>query len=114
MKLLTAYDGLEALQKLNEKPDLIILDIMMPNIDGYEVCKRIRSNEAYDEIPIIFLTAKAGEADEIKGLELGASDYIKKPISPKKLIARVNSNLRKGSKRRKSYAGNHKDWSAGN
>jgi two-component system, OmpR family, alkaline phosphatase synthesis response regulator PhoP len=97
-EVITAYDGIEALQKLNNKPDLILLDIMMPNIDGYEVCKRIRENKAYSEIPVIFLTAKGAEADEIRGLELGASDFIKKPISPKKLIARVNSNLRKSAK----------------
>lgn len=101
-EVITAYDGIGALRKLNDKPDLIILDIMMPNIDGYEVCKRIRENKAYSEIPVIFLTAKGAEADEIKGLELGASDFIKKPISPKKLIARVNSNLRKSSKEEKS------------
>ena len=93
--VITAYDGMEALHKLNQKPDLVILDIMMPNIDGFEVCRRIRENKAYSEIPVIFLTAKGAETDEIKGLELGASDFIKKPISPKKLIARVNSNLRK-------------------
>ncbi|HKB85945.1 MAG TPA: response regulator transcription factor [Ignavibacteriaceae bacterium] len=96
-EVITAYDGLEALQKLTGKPDLIILDIMMPNMDGFEVCRRIRENKAYAEIPVIFLTAKGAEADEIKGLELGASDFIKKPISPKKLVARVNSNLRKTS-----------------
>ncbi len=101
-EVITAYDGLEALQKVTMKPDLIILDIMMPDIDGYEVCKRIRENKAYAEIPVIFLTAKGAEADEIKGLELGASDYIKKPISPKKLIARVNANLRKTSKDEKN------------
>jgi two-component system alkaline phosphatase synthesis response regulator PhoP len=97
-EVITAYDGTEALRKLNEKPELIILDIMMPNIDGYEVCRRLRENKAYSDIPVIFLTAKGAEADEIKGLELGASDFIKKPISPKKLIARVNSNLRKTGK----------------
>lgn len=101
-EVVSAYDGIEALQKLSEKPDLIILDIMMPKMDGYEVCKRIRENQSYTDIPVIFLTAKGAEADEIKGLELGASDFIKKPISPKKLIARVNSNLRKGSKEEKS------------
>jgi two-component system, OmpR family, alkaline phosphatase synthesis response regulator PhoP len=101
-EVVTAYDGIGALQKLNEKPDLIILDIMMPNLDGYEVCKRIRENETFAEIPVIFLTAKGAEVDEIKGLELGASDFIKKPISPKKLIARVNSNLRKSSKEEKA------------
>jgi len=94
-EVITAYDGMEALHKLNQKPDLVILDIMMPNIDGFEVCRRIRENKAYSEIPVIFLTAKGAETDEIRGLELGASDFIKKPISPKKLIARVNSNLRK-------------------
>lgn len=100
--VVSAYDGLEALQKLSEKPDLIILDIMMPEMDGYEVCKRIRENKSYADIPVIFLTAKGAEADEIKGLELGASDFIKKPISPKKLVARVNSNLRKSSREEKS------------
>ena len=97
-EVITAYDGIEALQKLTENPELIILDIMMPNIDGYEVCRRIRENKVFSEIPVIFLTAKGSEADEIKGLELGASDFIKKPISPKKLIARVNSNLRRNIK----------------
>ena len=102
-EVITAYDGNEALQKLPEKPDMVILDIMMPNIDGFEVCRRIRENKAYSEMPVIFLTAKGAEADEIKGLELGASDFIKKPISPKKLIARVNSNLRKKYKDEKNF-----------
>ena len=97
-EVIAAYDGDEALEKVNEKPDLIILDIMMPKLDGYEVCKRIRANPEYENIPVIFLTAKAGEIDEIFGLELGASDYIQKPISPKKLVARVKSNLRKVDK----------------
>jgi two-component system alkaline phosphatase synthesis response regulator PhoP len=101
-EVVSAYDGIEALRKLSEKPDLIILDIMMPKMDGYEVCKRIRENRAYADTPIIFLTAKGAETDEIKGLELGASDFIKKPISPKKLIARVNSNLRKSSREEKN------------
>ncbi len=101
-EVITAYDGTEALQKVTEKPDLIILDIMMPNIDGYEVCRRIRENNEYSDIPVIFLTAKGAEADEIKGLDLGASDFIKKPISPKKLVARVNSNLRRNNKEEKS------------
>ncbi len=90
-----AYDGKEALSKLSEKPDLIILDIMMPIFDGYEVCKKVRATKGFEKTPVVFLTAKAGEYDEILGLELGASDYITKPISPKKLIARVKSNLRK-------------------
>lgn len=97
-----AYDGEEALDKLSENPDLIILDIMMPRLDGFEVFKRIRAREEFNSTPIIFLTAKSGEVDEIKGLELGASDYIQKPISPKKLIARVKSNLRKNAGGEKS------------
>ena len=94
-EVITAFDGLEALSKISENPDLIILDIMMPKMDGYEVCKKIRSTSGFESTPIIFLTAKVGEVNEILGLELGASDYIQKPISPKKLVARVKSNLRK-------------------
>lgn len=93
-EVIVGRDGEEALQKLNEKPDLIILDIMMPKLDGFETCKRIRENKEFDNVPVIFLTAKAGEKDEINGLDLGASDYIQKPVSPNKLIARVKSNLR--------------------
>lgn len=94
-EVIVGHNGEEALQKLVEKPDLILLDIMMPKLDGFETCKRIRENNEFENVPIVFLTAKAGEIDEIKGLELGASDYIQKPISPNKLIARVKSNLRK-------------------
>ena len=101
-EVIPAFDGSEALEKLIEKPDLIILDIMMPRLDGFEVFKKIREKEEFKNTPIIFLTAKSGEIDEIKGLELGASDYIQKPISPKKLIARVTSNLRKNSGGKKS------------
>lgn len=94
-EVIVGYNGEEALDKLNETPDLIILDIMMPKLDGFETCKKIREKKGFENTPIIFLTAKAGEANEIRGLELGASDYIQKPISPKKLIARVKLNLRK-------------------
>jgi two-component system alkaline phosphatase synthesis response regulator PhoP len=97
--VIAAYDGLETLDKIKENPDLIILDIMMPGMDGYEVCKRIRNMNGFENTPIIFLTAKSGEVDEIKGLELGASDYIQKPISPRKLIARVKANLRSSDQR---------------
>jgi len=94
-EVIVGHNGEEALLKLVEKPDLIVLDIMMPKLDGFETCKRIREKKEFENVPIVFLTAKAGEIDEIKGLELGASDYIQKPISPNKLIARVKSNLRK-------------------
>jgi two-component system, OmpR family, alkaline phosphatase synthesis response regulator PhoP len=96
-EVITAYDGIEALTRLSENPDLIVLDIMMPAMDGLEVCRRIRDIESLRNIPIIFLTAKSSERDEIEGLELGASDFISKPISPTKFIARVKSNLRKFS-----------------
>lgn len=92
--VIVGYNGEEAINKVSEKPDLIILDIMMPKLNGYEACKRIRTMKGFEHTPIIFLTAKSGEMDEILGLELGASDYIQKPISPKKLVARVKSNLR--------------------
>ncbi len=94
-EVLVGYNGQDALDKISGKPDLVILDIMMPDMDGFEVCRRIRATKGFENVPVIFLTAKSGETDEIKGLEIGASDYIQKPISPKKLVARVNSNLRK-------------------
>lgn len=90
-----AYNGDEALRQLSNNPDLIILDIMMPKKDGFEVYKEIRRRNGFEKIPIIFLTAKTSELNEITGLDLGASDYIHKPISPNKLIARVKANLRK-------------------
>jgi len=94
-EVISAYDGEMALDKVVEKPNLIVLDVMMPKMNGYEVCKNIRMNEEYDDIPIIFLTAKTSEFDELKGFDLGADDYIKKPISPKMLVARVKSKLKR-------------------
>jgi two-component system alkaline phosphatase synthesis response regulator PhoP len=94
-EVLVSTNGEDALKQLSQSPDLIVLDIMMPGMDGFELYELIKKNKESQEIPIIFLTAKSGETDEIKGLNLGASDYIQKPISPKKLIARIKSNLRK-------------------
>lgn len=94
-EVISAYDGQDAIEKLKHKPDLIILDILMPKMDGFETCQKIRSLSEFKNVPVIFLTAKSAEVDEIKGLNLGADDFIRKPISPKKLIARVKSNLRK-------------------
>ena len=94
-EVLVSNNGKDALKKIEQNPDLIVLDIMMPEMDGFELYHQIKKNKVYQDIPIIFLTAKSGETDEIKGLDLGASDYIQKPISPKKLIARIKSNLRK-------------------
>ncbi len=96
-EVVTSTNGKDALKKILLKPDLIILDIMMPEMDGFELYQQIKSDKNFRYIPIIFLTAKSGETNEIKGLDLGASDYIQKPISPKKLIARIKSNLRKSA-----------------
>lgn len=96
-KVLTSTNGKDALKKISHRPDLIVLDIMMPEMDGFQLYKQIKNNKEYNQIPIIFLTAKSGETDEIKGLDLGAIDYIQKPISPKKIIARIKANLRKSS-----------------
>lgn len=92
-KCISATDGEGALEKLNKNPDLIILDIMMPEKDGYEVCKIIRAKG--NTVPIIFLTAMDREFDEIKGLECGGDDYLRKPFSPRILIARINSIFRR-------------------
>lgn len=97
--VITAFNGIEALKKLSENPDLVILDIMMPQLNGYDVCKKIRSLPEYRQTPVIFLTAKSSEVDEIRGLEIGANDFIQKPISPKKLVARVKANLRRDVKK---------------
>lgn len=103
-EVINAYNGIDALKLLPEKPDLVILDIMMPQLNGYDVCKKIRSFPEYRLTPVIFLTAKSNEIDEIRGLEIGANDYIQKPISPKKLIARVKANLRKDVKKEEDKA----------
>ncbi len=83
---------------LKEKtPDLIILDLMLPDIDGLEICKYIRMEEEFSNIPIIILTAKGEETDRVLGLELGADDYVTKPFSPRELVARVKAVLRRGT-----------------
>ena len=88
-----ASDGSEAIDLLSKNPSLIILDIMMPGKDGYEVCKIIRDNGS--TAPIVFLTAMDREFDELKGLEVGGDDYIRKPFSPRILVARINSIFRR-------------------
>lgn len=92
-EIFTAYDGAEALNKaLNEDFDLILLDIMLPSMDGFEICKRVRKHSS---VPIIMVTAKEEEVDKILGLELGADDYITKPFSIRELVARVKANMRR-------------------
>ncbi|MCE5662837.1 response regulator transcription factor [Staphylococcus pseudintermedius] len=91
-----AQDGEEALQKEKEtKPDLIVLDVMLPKKDGIEVCKTIRSDK--NQVPILMLTAKDDEFDRVLGLELGADDYMTKPFSPREVVARVKAILRRSS-----------------
>ncbi|NLT19611.1 MAG: response regulator transcription factor [Syntrophomonadaceae bacterium] len=93
--VVSASNGEEALNSVaNEKPDLILLDIMLPNIDGLEVCRTLKQNPEFNTIPIIMLTAKGDEIDTVLGLEMGADDYIKKPFSPREVIARVKARLR--------------------
>ena len=97
--VVTAKDGEDALQKAKlAKPDLIILDVMMPNKNGMEVCKILRSQPAFHETLIIFLTALNDELSHVRGLEYGADDYLSKPISPKVLVTKVNSLFRRFSK----------------
>jgi two-component system phosphate regulon response regulator PhoB len=96
-EVVTAGDGAEALQKAqNVLPNLIILDVMLPELDGMEVCKMLRREAATAKIPIIMLTAKAAEIDRVLGLELGADDYVTKPFSPRELVLRVKNMLRRG------------------
>ncbi len=90
-----AFDGEEALQKATPDVDLIILDIMLPGLDGYEVCRRLRSRVETETIPIIFLSAKTEEEDQIKGLMLGGDSYLMKPVSPQVILANVKAILRR-------------------
>ena len=94
-RVLTATDGEQALERAGQKPDIILLDVMMPEYDGFEVVRRLKKDDTTANIPVIFLTAKGSEVDEVVGLELGADDYIVKPIRIPTLIARVKAVLRK-------------------
>lgn len=94
-EVITAEDGEVGLElALNENPDLILLDIMMPKMDGYEVCRKVREKS---NVPIIMLTARADEVDKVIGLEMGADDYVTKPFGNRELIARVKAHLRRSS-----------------
>ena len=90
----TASDGVEGLKKAQDSlPDLILLDLMLPGIDGLEICRILRANPKTAGIPIIMLTAKASEMDRVVGLELGADDYVTKPFSPRELLLRIKKRL---------------------
>lgn len=98
-KILSALRGEEAVSLAKrERPDLIILDLMLPGIDGLEVCRTLKKNEITMQIPVIMLTAKSQEVDKVIGLEVGADDYVTKPFSPKELIARIRAVLRRYEK----------------
>ena len=93
---LEAYDGEDGLNKArSEKPDLILLDVMLPRMNGFDVCRALR--QAGDNVPVIILTAREEETDKVLGLEIGADDYITKPFSMRELIARVGANIRRTS-----------------
>ena len=93
-EMLVAVNGEEALEKIQaHKPDLVLLDIMMPRIDGYEVARRVRANGETAHLPIIMLSAKAQEADIRKGMEVGVNEYITKPFSPDQLVHVVSDYL---------------------
>lgn len=101
-KTFVAHDGEDALDMANTKlPDLILLDLMLPGVDGLEVCKQLKAERKTASIPVIMLTAKAQESDKIVGLELGADDYMTKPFSPRELIARIKAVLRRGQEKEK-------------
>ena len=91
-QVMEAFNGKQAIDKLRDTPDLILLDVMMPDIDGFEVLETIRE---VSNVPVIMLTAKGEENDRVRGLELGADDYITKPFSPRELVGRVKAVLRR-------------------
>jgi two-component system KDP operon response regulator KdpE len=91
-QVMEAFNGKQAIDKLRDTPDLILLDVMMPDIDGFEVLETVRE---VSSVPVIMLTAKGEENDRVRGLELGADDYITKPFSPRELVSRVKAVLRR-------------------
>lgn len=99
-KIITAENGFGALEAAKQHPDLILLDIMMPDIDGYEVISRLKDDPETQEIPVIFLTALIGTADIVRGFKLGASDYVTKPFQHEELIARVTHQIQYMAARR--------------
>lgn len=95
-QVLTAYDGETALHTIRrEKPDLVVLDLMLPDYDGWEITRLVRGDTSLSDLPIIMLTARVEDTDKIVGLELGADDYISKPFNPREVVARVRAVLRR-------------------
>ena len=91
------FNGSKGLLKSLEqlKPDLVLLDVMLPDVDGFEICRHIRQSPVLSRLPVLFLTARAEEVDRVLGLEIGGDDYMTKPFSPRELIARVKAHLRR-------------------
>lgn len=97
-QVLESEDGEKALKLIQkQRPDLVILDLMLPGLTGLEVCQQVRAQPETARLPILMLTAKAGEADRVVGLELGADDYLAKPFSPREMVARVRALLRRSA-----------------
>ncbi len=100
-KVETANNGISALKKIERlNPDLIILDVMMPEMDGIELCEKIREKDKFEDVLILFLTARSEEYSELAGFSAGADDYITKPIKPKLLVSRVNAILKRRRKKK--------------
>jgi two-component system alkaline phosphatase synthesis response regulator PhoP len=95
-EVLTASNGLEGLRRAREdKPDLLVLDVMLPGLDGFEVCRRLRADAETAKLPVLMLSAKAQEIDKTTGLKMGADDYLAKPADPAEIVARVSNLLQR-------------------
>jgi DNA-binding response OmpR family regulator len=104
----SAADGETALQMIGRQPPaLMVLDLMLPQVNGWEVCRRVRSGKSAPDLPIIMLTARDDDVDKIVGLELGADDYVTKPFNPRELVARVKAILRRAQRRARATAPIH-------
>jgi two-component system phosphate regulon response regulator PhoB len=105
-RVATSQDGEEGLERVrDEAPDLVLLDLMLPGLDGIEVCRRLKSDPVTASIPVIMVTAKGEETDIVLGLQMGADDYVTKPFSPRELTARVKAVLRRGQLKTEQAAG---------
>jgi phosphate regulon transcriptional regulator PhoB len=104
-KVLSAENGSEGLKRARKDvPDLLLLDLMLPDLDGIEICRRLKKDPVTSSLPIIMVTAKGEESDVVLGLGVGADDYVTKPFSPKELLARVKAVLRRGPQREDAEA----------
>jgi DNA-binding response OmpR family regulator len=113
-KVFTADNGKDALAEIkSELPDLVLLDVMLPDMDGFEICKQLRAYPPTKKVPIIFVSAKSQETDKVVGLELGADDYLTKPFSPRELVARIKAVFRRVPNATARPAEKHSDQEEG-